>query len=222
MAFPQKGNMEGNLALSLFSSYLIGSIPFTQILAKWVKGIDLRKVGSHNVGGRNLTRQAGLLWGIIGGALDVAKGGAAIWLSEVLGVSYPLRLINGMAVVAGHNWPFWLRFHGGKGLLTALGAITYVVFPEGFVSFILGIAIVATTHNILYGSTAGFTSMLVIAALLQRPPEIFYFICGTWSIILLASVPDIVATVSTSGALARYFREPDFVYRDEEKRRKKT
>lgn len=213
--------MEGNLALSLFSSYLIGSIPFTQILAKLVKGVDLRKVGSHNVGGRNLTRQAGLLWGIIGGALDVAKGGAAIWFAETLGVAYPMRLLNGMAVVAGHNWPIWLRFHGGKGLLAALGAITYVVFPEGFWSFVIGVAIVVPTHNILYASTAGFSSMIVTGLMLGRPPEIFYFICGTWCIILLASVPDVAATLSTSGALARYFREPDYVYRDEEKKRKK-
>lgn len=213
--------MEGNLALSLFSSYLIGSIPFTQILAKLIKGIDLRKVGSHNVGGRNLTRQAGLLWGVIGGALDVVKGGTAIWFSEVLGVSYPLRLLNGMAVVAGHNWPLWLRFHGGKGLLAALGAITYVAFPEGFWSFVIGVAIMLPTRNILFASTAGFSGMLLIATRLQRPPEIYFFICGTWSIILLASVPDLIKTLSTAGALARYFREPDYVYRDEEKQRKK-
>ncbi|MCW5876357.1 MAG: glycerol-3-phosphate acyltransferase [Anaerolineales bacterium] len=212
--------MEAKLVLSLFSSYLIGSIPFTQILAKWLKGIDLRQVGSRNVGGRNLSRQLGLAWGVLGGALDVAKGAAAMWLADMLGVDHPERLLNGLAVVAGHNWPVWLRFHGGKGLLAAMGAISYIAFPEGFWSFVIGIAILKPTRNILYTSTAGFASMLVVAYLMGRPPEIFYFICGTWAVILLASTPDIIKTLTTSGALAEYLREPDGIYRREAAQRK--
>ena len=207
--------MEAKLVISLFSSYLIGSIPFTQIVAKWVKGVDLRKVGSHNVGGRNLSRQLGVMWGLIGGALDVAKGAAAMWLAETLGVSYPLGLLNGMAVVAGHNWPIWLRFKGGKGLLAALGAISYVAFPEGFWSFVLGVAILLPTRNILYVGAAGFSSMLAVAFLQHRPLDIILFICGVWVVILAASIPDIVKTLTTSGALASYLREPDNVYRKE-------
>ncbi|MEX2160384.1 MAG: glycerol-3-phosphate acyltransferase [Anaerolineales bacterium] len=213
--------MEAKLALSIVASYLLGSIPFTQIVAKWVKGIDLRKVGSRNVGGRNLSRQLGLLWGILGGVLDVAKGAAALWFAELIGVPHPIRLVNGMAVVAGHNWPLWLRFHGGKGLLAALGAITAVVFPEGLISFVLGAAILVPTRSILYASTLGFTSMMVTAFALQRPVEIIYFICGTWSVVLLASIPDIIATLTTAGALAAYFREPDRAYREDADRHKK-
>jgi glycerol-3-phosphate acyltransferase PlsY len=211
--------MEGSLTLSLISSYLIGSIPFTQIVAKLVKGIDLRKVGSRNVGGRNLSRQLGLLWGIIGGALDVAKGAAAMWLAEMLGVPYPIRLLNGLAVVTGHNWPIWLRFHGGKGLLAALGAISFVVFPVGVISFTLGILVLVSTHNIFFTSMVAFATMLITAVLIGSPPEIIYFICGCWSVMLLASIPDIVKTLTTAGALREYFREPDNVYRREAQRR---
>lgn len=213
--------MEAKLVLSLVSSYLIGSIPFTQILARWVKGIDLRQVGSRNVGGRNLSRQLGVAWGLLGGALDVAKGAAALWLAEVLGVDYPERLLNGMAVVAGHNWPVWLRFHGGKGLLAALGAISYIVFPEGFWSFVVGIAILLPTRNILYTSTAGFASMLVVAALQNRPAEIVYFIIATWGVVFLASLPDVIKTLRTPGALKAYLHEPDAVYRQSTQKRKK-
>lgn len=213
--------MEAKLVLSLVSSYLIGSIPFTQILARWVKGIDLRQVGSRNVGGRNLSRQLGVAWGLLGGALDVAKGAAALWLAEVLGVDYPERLLNGMAVVAGHNWPVWLRFHGGKGLLAALGAISYIVFPEGFWSFVVGMAILLPTRNILYTSTAGFASMLVVAARQNRPAEIVYFIIATWGVVFLASLPDVIKTLRTPGALKAYLHEPDAVYRQSTQRRKK-
>ena len=214
--------MEAKLVLSLFSSYLIGSIPFTQILAKWVKGIDLRQVGSHNVGGRNLTRQLGLLWGILGSALDIGKGAAALWAAELIGVPAPLRLVNGMAVVAGHNWPLWLRFHGGKGLAAALGAITWVVFPEGFWGLVVGLLVLIPTHNIFYMSIAGLSTMLSVAFLLQRPVEIILFICGTWAVIFLASLPNVLATLTTSGALAAYFREPDGIYRKEAEQRKKN
>lgn len=214
--------MEAKLVLSLVSSYLIGSIPFTQILARWVKGIDLRQVGSRNVGGRNLSRQLGVAWGLLGGALDVAKGAAALWLAETLGVDYPERLLNGMAVVAGHNWPLWLRFHGGKGLLAALGAISYIVFPEGFWSFVVGMAILLPTRNILYTSTAGFASMLVVAALQDRPAEIVYFIIATWGVVLLASLPDVIKTLRTPGALKAYLREPDAIYRQATRKRKKS
>ncbi|MBX3049326.1 MAG: glycerol-3-phosphate acyltransferase [Anaerolineales bacterium] len=213
--------MEAKLVLSLVSSYLIGSIPFTQILARWVKGIDLRQVGSRNVGGRNLSRQLGVAWGLLGGALDVAKGAAALWLAEVLGVDYPERLLNGMAVVAGHNWPVWLRFHGGKGLLAALGAISYIVFPEGFWSFVVGMAILLPTRNILYTSTAGFASMLVVAARQNRPAEIVYFIIATWGVVFLASLPDVIKTLRTPGALKAYLHEPDAVYRQSTQKRKK-
>ncbi len=212
--------MEGSLTLSLISSYLIGSIPFTQIVAKLVKGIDLRKVGSRNVGGRNLSRQLGLLWGIIGGALHVAKGAAAMWLAEALGVPYPIRLLNGLAVVAGHNWPLWLRFHGGKGLLAALGAISFVVFPVGVISFTLGILVLIATHNIFYTSMVAFATMLLTAVLIGSPVEILYFICGCWSVMLLASIPDILKTLTTAGALREYFREPDIVYRREAEKRR--
>ena len=213
--------MEAKLVLSFLSSYLIGSIPFTQILAKWVKGIDLRRVGSHNVGGRNLSRQLGLLWGILGSVLDIAKGAAAMWFAELLGVPDPIRLVNGMAVVAGHNWPLWLRFHGGKGLLAALGAITWVVFPEGFWCLVVGLLVLIPTRNIFYTSTAGFLTMLVVAFILQRPIEIILFICATWAVIFLASLPDVLATLTTSGALAAYFREPDGIYRREAEQHKK-
>jgi len=213
--------MEAKLVLSFLSSYLIGSIPFTQILAKWVKGIDLRRVGSHNVGGRNLSRQLGLLWGILGSVLDIAKGAAAMWFAELLGVPDPIRLVNGMAVVAGHNWPLWLRFHGGKGLLAALGAITLVVFPEGFWCLVVGLLILVSTHNVFYTSIGGFSTMLTVAFLLQRPIEIILFICATWAVILLASLPDVLGILTTSGGLAAYFREPDGIYRREAEQHKK-
>jgi hypothetical protein len=103
-----------------------------------------------------------------------------------------------------------------------LGAIAWVVFPEGFWGLIVGLLVLIPTHNILYMSVAGLSTMLSVALLLQRPIEIFLFICGTWAVIFLASLPDVVATLTTAGGVAAYLREPDGIYRQEAKQRKKN
>lgn len=214
--------MDARFFFSLLVSYLLGSIPFTQIIAKLVKNVDLRKVGSHNVGGRNLTRQLGLVWGIVGGAGDVAKGAAAMLAAEALGAPYPVRLLNGLAAVAGHNWPVWLNFQGGKGVLTAIGAIAVVAFPEVAIAFVLGVLILVPTRNIVAAAVPAFLTMLALSFLFHRPPEVSWFIIGTWAVVFLAGLPETIKKFLTPGAIADYFREPDRIYREEaEKRRKK-
>jgi len=184
--------MDARFFLSLLVSYLLGSIPVTQIVARLVKNVDLRKVGSHNVGGRNLTRQLGLLWGILGGAGDVAKGAAAMLAAQALGVESPYILLNGPAAVAGHNWPIWLKFQGGKGVLTAMGAIAAIAFPEAAIAFALGILILIPTHNIVAAAVPSFLTMLVLSFVFQRPAEVSWFIAGTWAVVLVAGLPETI------------------------------
>ena len=178
-------------------------------------------MGSHNVGGLNLTRQAGLLWGILGGAGDVAKGAAGILVAQALGVQMPLILFNGPAAVAGHNWPIWLKFQGGKGVLTALGAIGAIAFPEVAIAFVVGIAILIPTHNIVASAVPGFLTMLILSIVFERPVEITWFIIGTWAVVFLAGLPETIKKLITPGAISEYFREPDRVYREEDKQRMK-
>ena len=213
--------MDARFFLSLLISYLLGSIPFTQIVAKLVKGVDLRRVGSHNVGGRNLTRQLGLIWGVLGGAGDVAKGAAAILIAAAMGVPSPWLLLNGPAVVAGHNWPIWLKFQGGKGLLTVVGAIAAVALPEVAIAFVVGMIILIPTRNIVYAAVAGFVCMLGLSFVFQRPAEISWFIVGTWAMVIVAGLPELIKKLLTPGAIADYFREPDRVYREETESRRK-
>lgn len=214
--------MDARFFLSIIVSYLLGSIPFTQIIAKSVKNVDLRQVGSHNVGGRNLTRQAGLAWGILGGAGDVAKGAAAMLAAKAIGVPYPLLLLNGLAVIAGHNWPVWLNFKGGKGVLTLLGAVAVIALPETLAAFVVGLLILIPTHNIVASAVPGFLAMFILSFILKRPPEVSWFIAGAWAVVLLAGVPETIKKLLTPGAIADYFREPDRVYREEDQKRKKN
>lgn len=107
-------------------SYLLGSVPFAFIIGK-LRGVDLRKVGTRNVGGSNLWHSVGKLEGAIAAILDIGKGAAAVWLSQKLGFPPSIQAASAVAVVAGHDWPVFLGFQGGRGIGSALGAMLLLV-----------------------------------------------------------------------------------------------
>lgn len=108
--------------LLLVGGYLLGSIPFAQVLAR-LNGVDLRKVGSGNVGAGNLTKSVGLAWGITGGILDGLKGLVPVWLALRSGLGPGAAGLIGVAAVIGHNWSIFMRGRSGRGLATAFGII---------------------------------------------------------------------------------------------------
>ncbi|MGB8360885.1 MAG: glycerol-3-phosphate acyltransferase [Acidimicrobiia bacterium] len=108
--------------LLLAGAYLLGSIPFAQVLAR-VKGIDLREVGSGNVGAGNLTRSAGVVWGGAAGVLDGLKGLIPVWLSLNSGLGPGAAGLVGVAAVVGHNWSIFMRGRSGRGMATAAGLL---------------------------------------------------------------------------------------------------
>jgi glycerol-3-phosphate acyltransferase PlsY len=109
--------------LYLIGGYLIGSIPTAYLTVRLKAGVDVRTAGSGNVGALNafnVTRSKGM--GIVVGLLDGAKGLiVAVVASPVLGGSFWLQSIALSGALLGHNYPIWLRFHGGRGLATAAG-----------------------------------------------------------------------------------------------------
>lgn len=106
----------------LFGSYLLGSLPFGLLVAR-AKGVDIRKVGSGNIGATNVLRSVGKPWGILVFVLDFLKGLAPVLLAQSFGEGYPGGLYCGFAAIAGHNWPVWLNFKGGKGVATSAGVL---------------------------------------------------------------------------------------------------
>jgi glycerol-3-phosphate acyltransferase PlsY len=113
-------------AALLIGAYLLGSVPFGLLIAACF-GIDLRKVGSGNIGATNLSRALGRKWAYLCFALDLAKGllptvAAGFWLSDIAGATgLWARLAVGCAAVIGHIFPVYLRFKGGKGVATSFG-----------------------------------------------------------------------------------------------------
>lgn len=111
---------------ALIASYLLGSIPTAYLLVKWLKHLDVRTVGSGNVGATNVTRVAGIRAGVIVFLIDLSKGLLATRLiaSWLLPQPQPvLRLACGVLAVLGHNFPLFLGFRGGKGVATTIGVL---------------------------------------------------------------------------------------------------
>lgn len=113
-------------ALAVLTAYLLGAIPFTQIVSRRLTGIDLRTVGTGTVSGTGLYRVAGLWPLVLGGGLDVAKGAGAALLA---GDSDRLRVLVGAAVVTGHCWSVFLGGAGGRGLSPSLGVLAVFAWP---------------------------------------------------------------------------------------------
>jgi glycerol-3-phosphate acyltransferase PlsY len=114
------------LLLGLALSYLIGAIPTGYIVGRAVKGIDIRKQGSGNVGATNVFRVVGKEWGLGVLGFDILKGFLAVSvLAPDFSTSFLSPFLNslllGMAAIAGHTWTVWLGFRGGKGVATSLG-----------------------------------------------------------------------------------------------------
>lgn len=130
-------------------AYLMGAIPFSYLIA-YVRGVDVRRVGSGNVGATNVARSAGRSFGALALLLDVIKGIAAVALGWALGT--PLWL-GGLAVI-GHNWSVFLNFQGGKGVATTLGLLAALAWPVALITVGVWGGIVAATRYVSAGSVA--------------------------------------------------------------------
>lgn len=112
---------------AILLGYLLGSLPTAYLVAQRVGGAfaDIRLAGDGNAGAANVGRVLGARWGLVVGALDIAKGAAPVVFFNALAGSWDtvsgLSLLSGAAAIAGHVWPVWLRFRGGRGAATAVG-----------------------------------------------------------------------------------------------------
>jgi glycerol-3-phosphate acyltransferase PlsY len=117
--------------LLIIGGYLLGSIPTAYLAGKWLRRLDLRQYGSGTVSG-SMVYEHVARWAIVPvGLFDLGKAALPAWLGLQLGLSLAVATAAGLAAVAGHNWPIYLRFTGGRGLGTFMGLLL-VIFPWGF------------------------------------------------------------------------------------------
>lgn len=199
---------------ALLIGYSLGAISFPQIIARWVKGIDLREVGSRNVGGRNTMHSVGLAWGLLAGLLDASKGIAALLLAAALGVPYPASLWAGVAAVAGHNWPFWLGFRGGGGLAVSLGLLAWLALPEAALTLLFSLLVLRLTTNIALTAALAYPLSMALMLLWGRPSPVLWAITTCFILIALKALPRLIHILRTPGGLRQYFANPNQAYQD--------
>ena len=153
--------------LLLFVAYLVGSVPFAQLLAR-LHGIDLRTTGTGNVGASNLTDQTNAWWGAAAGLLDALKGFLPVWIAREAGLGLGAASIAGLAAVVGHNWSAWMRGRSGRGLATAAGLLLAVDPP--LLVWIGGWALAGRRIGGGLGGFLGWGLLPIVAVAMLRPP----------------------------------------------------
>lgn len=141
------------LSLLVLAAYLLGAVPNGLLIAR-LKGIDLQTVGSGNIGATNVFRCVGKGWGVLAFVLDAVKGFVpAFFFPRLLEAAPPwLGLACGAAAVAGHNWPVWLKFKGGKGVSTSAGMLLGIAPAAVGIGFAVFALTVALTRFVSLGS----------------------------------------------------------------------
>jgi len=174
------------LAVVLVGSYLVGSIPFGYLAGQFA-GIDVRKVGSGNVGATNVLRVLGKRYGYAVFALDFLKGFAAVKFSMLIATSPPpdwnspqaFGVIAALCSVLGHSYPPWLKFKGGKGVATAAGALFALMPIAGLIGVAIWIFVFWVTRYVSLASVTAAVVLPIVISVISWGNEnakvIFYF-----------------------------------------------
>ena len=154
---------------SVLAAYLIGGIPFGLLLYRAVSGGDIRGVGSGNIGATNVARALGWRIGVITLLFDAGKGAAAVLIGRAVTGDPGWASAAGLGAVAGHCFPLFLSFRGGKGVATGCGAFA-VLHPAAMgVALVIFAAAVALTRMVSAGSILGALAFPAATTLMGSP-----------------------------------------------------
>jgi len=159
------------IALFALAGYLLGSISFAVLLVRRRTGKDIRQEGSGNAGATNVLRSHGKGLAAAVAAADIAKGAAAVLLARLFTADPRVAAAAGLAAVAGHVFPIFHGFRGGKGVATAVGAFLALTPWATLVCIAVFVAIVAATRYVSLGSVVAMCLLPPVAAILFHAPR---------------------------------------------------
>lgn len=150
--------------VSIIVRYLLGCIPSAYLVGLKFKGIDIRTTGSKNMGAMNTFYMIGFWPGMLVLAMDISKGALAVFCSYLAGVLFnipgnayvPMEMVSGIIVIAGHNFPVFLKFKCGKGGATSIGVLAFIIpwaIPVYLASFLL-LLLITRWATFSYGITS--------------------------------------------------------------------
>tara|TARA_B100000073_G_scaffold25138_4_gene19611 strand:- start:6738 stop:7334 length:597 start_codon:yes stop_codon:yes gene_type:complete len=148
--------------LILAIGYLLGAMPNGYLAGRWLKGIDLRQCGSGSTGATNVLRNVGKGPALVVFLLDVGKGALAVLLAKQVGLNDWLQVLTGLAALAGHIWPVWLGWKGGKAVATGLGLFLGLAWPVGLASLGIFLAVISIFRIVSLSSVAAAMALPVL------------------------------------------------------------
>jgi glycerol-3-phosphate acyltransferase PlsY len=152
-----------DVMMTMLLGYLLGSLPLGFLLARQIGGVDLRQVGSGNVGATNSYRAAGWGLGITVMVVDVAKGTGAVLIAARAGAGEGGAVVAGVAAVVGHMFPVWLAGRGGKGVATACGVFAVLAPVATAVAAVTFVAGVVASRVVSVGSLLAVLALPSVA-----------------------------------------------------------
>jgi len=194
---------------ALLLSYLLGSIPTAYLFGKALKGIDIRKVGSGNVGATNALRVLGKGPGITVLLIDILKGFVAVILLAEFFINKPhlwpaqnLRIFMGLCCICGHNWTIFLQFKGGKGIATSFGVLLGLAMKVPGLNIVIGFIIL--TWLLVFFSSRMVSLASIVAAIAL--PVLCVFFKQPFLLILVSLLLCIFVIIRHKTNLARIFQ----------------
>lgn len=163
-----------NYIFSAIIGYLFGVLPFSYLVPKYLKGVDVRTVGSKNVGSTNVFRTCGLKVAALAFALDVTKGFVPVMISNHL-FGYAPSLVAAFACILGHCYSFILNFKGGKGIATTAGILLFLNPMLGISLTIAEFVIIFMTRTVSIASLSVAVAFPITALLVNERQEFIVF-----------------------------------------------
>ena len=191
--------------IGLICAYIIGSFPSAYIVARLRKGVDIRQVGSRNMGAMNVFYSVGFWEGMLVLAIDIGKGALAVAVSHWLGAPLVGQFLAGVAAVLGHSLSLFLKFRGGRGGASVIGVMAYLM-PWGIPIYlaIFGLLLLITRFPTLSYSVA-FFCFPFIGWLIYHSAELVVFSVVILLIPGLKYIPRIREMRSKSGGWGHFF-----------------
>lgn len=182
--------------ISIVLSYLLGSITFSYVVGKLLKGIDIRKHGSGNAGATNALRVLGKGPAISILLLDIAKGVVAVLIARSLFPDHLwVSMLCGLAVIIGHNWPIYFGFRGGKGIATTIGVVMTLAIIPSLISGAISILAIILTRYVSLGSLIYTLLLPVIVYMMDGVDGLFYTSLAIWILAWMRHRSNIVRIV---------------------------
>jgi len=176
------------VGLALICSYIFAGIPTAYLVAKYLKGMDIRQYGTGNVGASNLMQHISVKVGFAAGFCDgIVKGLLPILTLILINQSPGIQIAVALGAVSGHNWSPYLRFSGGRGIAVSLGIyLAYLLIPEfAVLAFVGGFWGWYIRRDIGLWMMVGMAFIPIIATLLGRPEEVITITTGITGLLLV-------------------------------------